>query len=251
MTARSKQKGEKSTSHEGSVSPFTKPVDRLRWMVEFAQDQSEPTDTVSIRALIQTLGRYLDGVTLSNPDREDGDLELSNYWYWKPDQSLDLPMRGEDNDKSWELKLALVRTGVRKVLRDFLEAPPGVAFRLTAEVTQQRIWEENQLKETLIAQDALDGLVFCLLKDLASAGKDLQKCPAENCSRMFVRQHRQNFCSSSCRHRTNFKTWYHRKKKDAVSKEPIQKKRGNLPPPTKHVPPIPKKKNKNPPKGLH
>jgi len=192
--------------------------------VEFAQDQSEPTDTVSIRALIQTLGRYLDGVTLSNPDREDGDLELSNYWYWKPDQSLDLPMRGEDNDKSWELKLALVRTGVRKVLRDFLEAPPGVAFRLTAEVTQQRIWEENQLKETLIAQDALDGLVFCLLKDLASAGKDLQKCPAENCSRMFVRQHRQNFCSSSCRHRTNFKTWYHRKKNAGTVTKPSQDK---------------------------
>jgi len=221
MTSPSKQK-EKISSTEGTVSSFHKPVNRLRWIVEFSQDQSEPNDTLSIRSLVQAFGQYLEGITLSNPSGDHEDLELSTYW--DPDQALDLPMCEEDNDKPWEDKLGLVRSRVKKVLKDFLEAPQGVPFRLTAEVTQQRIWEEEQLKETLVAQDIREGLVFCLLNDLASAGKDLQKCPAENCPRLFVRQYRQNFCSSSCRHRTNFKAWYHRKKKDEIVTKPGQDK---------------------------
>jgi hypothetical protein len=221
MGARSKQKG-KNTSPEAAAPSFNNPVNRLRWLVEFAQDQSEPNETLTIRMLVQGLGKYLDGVTLSNPAEDNEDLELSTYW--DPEQSLDLPMGGEDSLKSWEDKLALVRSSVRKVLKDFLEAPQGVAFRLTAEVTQQRVWEEEQLKETLVAQDIREGLVFCLLQDLASAGKDLQRCPAEKCPRMFVKQYRQNFCSASCRHRTNFKAWYHRKKNDGTVTKPGQDK---------------------------
>ncbi|MCZ6800491.1 MAG: hypothetical protein O7F12_08395 [Nitrospirae bacterium] len=248
MATSSKQKT-KIASQEKTGLSFLKPVDRLRWIVEFAQDQVEPNEPLTIRPLVQALGKYLDGVHLCNAD--DGKDHDEFTTYWNPEESLDLPMRGEDNRKSWVEKLALVRTNVRTVLRNLVVTPKGDAVRLTAEVTQQRVWEGGQLRDTLEAQGIREGLIFCLLNDLASAGKDLQRCPAKNCSRIFVRQYRQNFCSASCRHRTNFKAWYHRKKKDAVSKEPIQKKRGNLPPPTKHVPPIPKKKNKNPPKGLH
>ena len=241
MPQPSKQK-EKNSSIEETVPSFNKPVDRLRWIVEFAYDQSEPTDTLTRRSLVQALGKYLDGILLSNPDEDDGDLELATYW--DPEQSLNLPMRGEDNNKSWENKLSLVRSSVRKVLRDFLEAPQGVAFRLSAEVTHQWIWEDEKLQENLIFQDICDGLLSCLLNDLASAGKDLQKCPADNCPRLFVRQYRQNFCSSSCRHRTNYKAWYHRKKKEGTVIKPGQDKGEQIPATVQKKKPARSKKRK-------
>jgi hypothetical protein len=218
MTTRSKQKA----SQEPSTLPFTKPVDRLRWLVEFAYDQSEPTDTLTRRSLVQALGKYLAGVFLSSAEGDDEELGISTYW--NPDESLDLPMQGEDSRKPWEDKLALVRSSTRKVLKDYVEPPQFGARQLTAELTLMRFLKEEQLKETLIAQDIREGVVFCLLKDLASAGKDLQKCPAENCPRLFVRKYRQNFCSASCRHRTNYKAWYHRKKKDGAVTKPSQDK---------------------------
>jgi hypothetical protein len=223
MSPRSKQKA----SHEASASPFTKPVDRLRWIVEFAYDQSEPTETLTRRNLVQALGKYLFGILLKNPDEDDGDLGIATCW--DPEQSLDLPMRGEDSCKWWEDKLALVRSSARKVLKDYLEPPQFGAHHLPAELTLQRVLGKQQLKDTLIAQDIREGVIFCLLKDLASAGKDLQKCPAENCPRLFVRQYRQNFCSASCRHRTNYKAWYHRKKKEGTVVTPGQDKGEQMP----------------------
>jgi hypothetical protein len=250
MSPRSKQKT-KTRIHEERIPSFNKPLDRLRWIVDFAQDQSEPHDTLSIRNLIQALGNYLDGVTLCNSDRDNEGLGLLTYW--DPEQSLDLPMRGEDSRKSWEDKLALVRSSVRKVLRDFLEPPQNAAFRLTAEIIQQRVWEEHQLKETLIAQDVREGVVFCLLSDLAAAGRVLLKCPAEKCPRMFVRQYRQNFCSTSCRNRTNFRAWYQRKKDGTDTKESIQKKEKlSVPSNQAGYHPVPgKEKKKRPAKSPH
>ena len=238
MSTRSKQKA----SYEASAPPFTKPVDRLRWIVEFAYDQSEATDTLTRRNLVQAFGKYLDGILLSIPNEDNEDLEIGTYW--DSELSLDLPMCAEDSGKPWEDKLGLVRSRVKKVLKDFLEAPQGIAFRMTAKVTHQRIWEDQKLQESLIAQDIRDGLIFCLLNDLSSAGKNLQECPAANCPRLFVRQYRQNFCSSSCRHRTNFKAWYHRKKKEGPVVKPSQDKGEQIPATAQKKRPIQSKKGK-------
>jgi hypothetical protein len=123
-----------------------------------------------------------------------------------------LPMTGKDNQKPLEEKLALIRTGVRRVVHEFLRAPT-VARRVTGEIAWQRILEKAPGRAPTfrmqgVAADVREGITFCLLEDLAQAGTFVRQCPAMGCGRVFLRRYRQTFCSTACRNRTNFHIWY-------------------------------------------
>ena len=46
------------------------------------------------------------------------------------------------------------------------------------------------------------------MEDLAKAGALLRQCPTTGCTKVFLRCYRQEFCTTACRNRTNFRKWY-------------------------------------------
>ena len=183
---------------------------RLRWLLGFALETSGPCTPAERRTVHAQLGAYLSGL-LIRCKGEDADgprvMELGD-----PRMSDALPMRGADNRKPLEEKLALIRTGVRRIVKAFLSAPT-VARRVTGEIAWQRMLEHDPngtptFRERWVAADVREGITFCLLEDLAQAGALVRECPASGCGTVFVRRYRQEFCSTACRNRTNFHIWY-------------------------------------------
>jgi hypothetical protein len=130
-----------------------------------------------------------------------------------PDGRDELPMDAGDNQKSFEDKMALIRSRVRQVLTDWL-ADTDQPVRLEGAISLQRIIEgKRYYEERWVAEDVREAIKFKLLADLVLVGSLLRRCPAVGCQRIFVRHHRQEFCSNTCRNRTNARKWYESHKK--------------------------------------
>lgn len=214
-TERQKKKGEEKILEEPPGSLRTDPESRLRWLVGFAQEMDVPDTAVAIRTLHQQVGAYLDGLRIRCVATEQGEphvMEMGDSLL--PDE---LPMAGEDNQKPLDDKLALIRTGLRRVLKECLTSSAG-PVPLTAEVAVQRILDGGQVRERWVAADVREGIKFRLLEDLAKAGALLRQCPATGCTKVFVRRYRQEFCTTACRNRTNFRKWYRGTRTEAADK---------------------------------
>jgi hypothetical protein len=189
---------------------------RLRWLLGFAQEPAAPRTPAERRTVHAQMGAYLGGLLLRQKGEEDnGPLVMELGDPRKPDA---LPMRGAGNRKSLEEKLALIRTGVRRIVKAFLSAPT-VARRVTGEIAWQRILDNAPGRRPTfrvqgVAADVREGITFCLLEDLAQAGALVRECPATGCGKIFVRRYRQEFCSTACRNRTNFHIWYQGTRKE-------------------------------------
>jgi len=197
-----------------SMQPLAEPpvqplvgVARLRWLVEFAQQASGPTDPGPERRLIRTLGACLKTVTL----RTEGDGQIVDLSQTEP-TTLALPLRGEDHQKSVAEKLALIRVSVQTLLRQSLVSVVG-RTALQAEVTLRRTWSGDYVQDQPEAHDLRDALAYVLLGELAKFYERLSRCAAPGCARLFVRERRQRYCSVSCRNRTTFQRWYRRHRK--------------------------------------
>lgn len=200
------------------VESFVGP-DRFRWLVAFAQAVPGPMAAEAERRLIRTLAHCLQGVTLRREDREEV-IELDHARGRVPT----LPLRREENLKSVEEKLALIRGTVHSLLNRFLSSEAGEAG-LQAVVTLRRTVDgEGLLRDVPEAYDLRDALAYVLLEDLAEFGRFLRRCAAPKCGRLLVRERRQRYCSRTCRNRTTFHVWYRRHK---------QAKRGQKPETTK------------------
>ena len=183
---------------------------RFRWLVEFAQTTGVPREAVAIRLLHEQLGAYLEGLFI-RCEGDDADHEPHRLRLGDP-QCPELPLRGADNHKPLDEKVALIRTALVRTLTDVLLPRESPLVPLTAALTVQRVLEEGQLREERIASDVRDALQFRMLEDLAEERGRVKVCAGKDCGRFFVRQHRQEYCSTSCRNRTNFRSWYARKK---------------------------------------
>ena len=183
---------------------------RFRWLVEFAQATGVPREMVAIRALQAQLGAYLQGVLI----RCEGDAEHGPHRLRLEDpQCFNVPLRGVDDHKPLDDKVALIRTALVRTLTDVVHPREPRLVPLTAELTVQRVLEEGQLlHEERIASDVRDALQFQLLEDLSEKRTRVKVCAEKDCGTFFVRQHRQEYCSTSCRNRVNFRGWYARKK---------------------------------------
>ena len=183
---------------------------RLRWLLGFALESSELRTPAERRTVCKQMGTYLDGLSIRYAGH-NGDS--SRVMALGDSRTLeDLPMKGKDNQKSFEDKLELIRTDVRRIVKQFLSAP-DVSLQVTGEIAWQRILEKDPgraptFQERWVAADVREGIVFRLLQDLAKAGTLIRQCPATGCGKIFIRRYRQEFCSTACRNRTNFRIWY-------------------------------------------
>ena len=198
-------------------------VARLRWLIEFAQQASGPTDPGPERRLIRTLGACLTTVTL----RAEGDGQIVDLSQTEP-TTLALPLRGADHQKSVAEKLALIRVSVQTLLQESLAHGVGQAG-LQAVVTLRRTWSGGWVKDQPEAHDLRDALAYVLLGDLATCYERLSRCAAPGCGRLFVRERRQRYCSVSCRNRTTFRRWYRRHRKAGRRPTPDAAKKPGLP----------------------
>ena len=182
---------------------------RFRWLVEFVQAREVPREMAAIRALQAQLGAYLEGLLV----RCEGDAEHEPHRLRLGDSPCcNVPLSGADDQKPLDEKVALIRTALLRTLTDVVHPREPRLVPLTAELTVQRVLEEGQLREERIAGDVRDALQFRLLEDLFETRALLRACAGKDCERFFVRQHRQEYCSTSCLIRTNFRGWYARKK---------------------------------------
>ena len=168
-----------------------------------------PREMAAIRALQAQLGAYLEGLLI----RCEGDAEHEPHRLRLGDPScFNIPLHGADDQKLLDEKVALIRTALLRTLTDVVQPREPRLVPLTAELTVRRVLEEGQLSEERIASDIRDGLKFRLLEDLSERRVLLRVCAGKDCGKFFMRQHRQEYCSTSCRNRTNFRGWYARKK---------------------------------------
>ena len=197
--------------------PFRTDSERqLRWLLSFALESSELRSPAERRTVHEQIGAYLGGLLIRRAGQEADGTRVMGLR--SPRILEDLPMTGKDNQKPLEEKLALIRAGVRRVVHEFLRAPM-VARRVTAEIAWQRILEKDwrgapMFRVQWVAADVREGITFCLLEDLAKAGALLRQCPATGCGQVFVRRYRQEFCTTACRNRTNFRIWYQGTRKE-------------------------------------
>jgi len=211
-------KGEKILEKTASLLR-TDPESQLRWLVGFAQETSEPRTPTESRTLHEQVGAYLSGLLIRRDGQDDDGPHVMKVG--DPLMPDELPMAGADNQKPLDEKLALIRTGVRRVVTEFL-ASPGVPIRVTGEIAWQRILGKDPLRaptfrEQWVAADVREGIKFRLLEDLATAGALVRQCPEQSCGKIFVRRYRQEFCSTACRNRTNFRKWYRGTKKETAA----------------------------------
>ena len=182
----------------------------LGWLVEFAQQIAEPTNVEEIHQLHEQLGGYLGDLFI----RRDGADHAGSHLLalGAADTPDELPMCADDNQKSLEEKLALIKVRVRQLVKEWFRSA-GEQVRLEGQISLLRIVEGAHHEERRVAADVRDAIQFKLLEDLALVGSLLRQCPAHGCSRFFVRHHRQEFCSSACRNRTNTKKWFEGQRK--------------------------------------
>jgi hypothetical protein len=233
ITAQQKRTGAKHLRTQASPPLRTEHERRLRWLLGFTQETSVPRTPAERRTVHAEVGAYLGGLLLRQKG-EDADgsrvMELGNS------RALDeLPMRGADNRKPLKEKLALIRTGVRRIVEAFLSAPK-VSVQVTGEIVWQHILDKAPgraptFRERWVADDVREGITCCLLEDLAMAGALVRQCPATGCGKIFVRRYRQLFCSTACRNRTNFRIWYQgtRKKRKGTVMSPHATRRKRRP----------------------
>jgi len=97
---------------------------------------------------------------------------------------------------------------------------PEVKRIVTGEIAWQRILEKDPgrapaFRERWVTADVREAIMFRLLEDLEKAGALVRQSPATGCGTVFVRRFRQRFCSTACRHLTNFRIWYQRTRKES------------------------------------
>ena len=214
--ARKTRKGAENKRTQTSPLFRTDSERQLRWLLSFALESSELRSPAERRTVHEQIGAYLGGLLIRRAGQEAHGTRVMELG--APRTLQDLPMTGKDNQKPLEEKLALIRAGVRRVVQEFLRAPT-VARRVTGEITWQRILEKDwrrapTFREQWVAADVREGITFCLLEDLAQARALVRQCPATGCGRVFVRRYRQEFCSTACRNRTNFRIWYQGTRKE-------------------------------------
>jgi len=209
-TERKKSRGKEKILENTSPPSRADSESRLQWLVGFAQETSVPRTPAESRTLHEQVGAYLNGLFI--PRKSEDDVGPHVTTVGDPLMPDELPMSGDDNQKPLDEKLALIRTGVRRVVTAFL-ASPEVPMRVIGEIAWQRILEHDAVRaptfrERLVAADVREGITFRLLEDLATAGALVRQCPTKGCGKIFVRRYRQEFCSTVCRNRTNFHKWY-------------------------------------------
>jgi hypothetical protein len=215
ITAQKNRKGAENMLTQASPPLRTDHESRLRWLLGFAQETSDPRTLAEHRTVHAQVGAYLGGLLIRHKGEDDnGPLVMELGDPRMPDA---LPMAGA-SQKPLEEKLALIRIGVRRLVKAFLSAPK-VSFRVTGEIAWQRILEKDPgraptFRERWVAADVREGIKFQLLEDLAKAGALVRQCPATGCDTVFVRRYRQEFCSTACRNRTNFRIWYQGTRKE-------------------------------------
>jgi len=212
--ARQTRKRAKNLLIQTSLPCRTDSERRLRWLLGFALESSELRTAAERRTVCKQVGAYLDGLVI----RRAGE-ESDRHSVMQGDQLTPAAFkmgRGK-HQKSFDAKLELIRADVRRIVKQFLGSPNG-SLRVTGEIAWQRILEKAPgcaptFRVQGVAADVRKGITFCLLEDLAQAGTFVRQCPATGCGRVFVRRYRQEFCSTACRHRTNFHIWYQRTRK--------------------------------------
>jgi hypothetical protein len=196
---------------------------RLEWIVGLLQNTIPDLEgpPQALRTLVHHMGTYLRGIRIQCAGAGHGGPHLSVLG--EPSIPDELPMRGEDDQKPLNDKLALIQAALQRVLKAFLH-PGSPAVPITAEVTVRYSWhaaKPDQLQRDWITNDVREGLRFRLLEDLAQAHDLLRECAREGCGKIFVRHYRQEFCSTSCRNRTNVRKSYQRsKEKRGVTRTP-------------------------------
>jgi hypothetical protein len=174
---------------------------RLRWLVQFAQQPPKRWDSRSERKLIETLSSYVREVVLRR-DPSGEVVDLQNL------EQPDLPLRGDDDRKSFSEKVAMIRSTIYTMLTQHLSDEarrPAVSIRLCLAVDQ-----DGYLTKTLEADDIREALAYVLILEIKEFGRRLRRCDAHHCGRIFVRQRRQRYCSVPCRNRATFRRWYRR-----------------------------------------
>ena len=218
LTNNSTKEQERGGKHAQQASPLlgTDPESRLRWLLSFAQEASEPRTPAERRTVHAQVGAYLGGLLIRREGKDDdGPLVMD---LGDPRCSDALPMARAGNQKPLDEKLALIRTGVRRLVKEFLSSFRGF-LRVTGEITWQRILGKDPggaptFRERWVAAEVREGISFRLLEDLAKAGALVRQCPAEGCGTVFVRRYRQECCTTACRNRTNFRIWYQGTRKE-------------------------------------
>jgi hypothetical protein len=224
MKQASSKKNRGKNVMEGIVSPPNVAlVSRLEWIVNLQNETPDVEGTQARRALVQHMGAYLRGMRIQCAGTGHGGPHLTVLG--EPTVPDELPMRGEDDRKPLDEKLALIRTVLGRDLKAFLH-PDSLAVPVTAEVTVRGVLNNvagrTALHRELIADDVLEGLRFRLLEDLAQAPGLLRACAGVDCRKLLVRHYRQEFCSPGCRNRTNVRKYYERTKADkgSVTRKP-------------------------------
>ena len=167
---------------------------RLRWLLSFALESSEPRTPAESRTVHAQVGAYLGGLLIRQKGEDvDGPRVMELGDSRMPDA---LPMRGADNRKPLEAKLALIRMDVRRVVTAFLRAPTAF-FRVTGEITWQRILEKHLLGPPTfrvqgVAADVREGITFRLLEDL-------EPRPARSCGNVPRRAVARSLCGATAR----------------------------------------------------
>jgi hypothetical protein len=190
--------------------------DRLRqltWLVEFAQETTDPNDVAGTRQLHQHLGGYLGDVLIRHADAQ-GESRLRRLG--DPHTPDELPMSNEDHNKRLDEKLALIRAEIRRTLNTYL-ALPDQPLQFEGEIAIRRRLESYRegdarvvLREQKVADDVRHGIRFQLLSDLSMFRALVRRCEGKGCTKIFIRRYRREFCSTACRNRTNFGKWYQR-----------------------------------------
>ena len=185
---------------EGIVSPpDVALVSRLAWIVSLQNETPDVEGPQALRAVVHHMATYLRGMRIHCAGVDHGGPHLTVLG--EPTVPDELPMRGEDNHKPLDEKLALIRTVLGRDLKAFLHPRP-LAVPTTAEVTVRctlRAEGRTDLHRELIADDVREGLRFRLLEDLAQAQGLLRECARVGCGKLLVRHYRQEFCSATCR----------------------------------------------------
>jgi CGNR zinc finger len=184
---------------------------QLRWLLGFAQESSalrSPSDHRWVEAEVRA---YLGDLHIRRTGKRNDGRSVGGTL-----TSTDFSVAGRKHQKSFEEQLECIRTDVRRIVTQFLAPTPSL--RVTGKIAWQRILEKAPgrtptFRVQRVVTDVRKGIIFRLLEDLEKVGTLLRQCPAPGCERVFVRRYRQEFCSTACRNRANFRIWYQRTRK--------------------------------------
>ena len=171
-------------------------AERLRWLVDFAQQPSGPAHSRTQQRLIEKLEGYLRGVGLRRKGTDEA-VHLSQFL-----------LQGRDDQTSVADMLALLRGTIHTLLKQHLskgKRRPQAQVRLRLTVDG-----DGCLSTQYETDDVRDAVSYLLVMELAPFSHRLRRCAAPKCQRLFVRERRQRYCSVRCRNRATFQQWYRR-----------------------------------------